>query len=200
MDLSPHLPDLLRLTRTDLDPRVRHRADALVLVAGSRSMSAAAQQIGCSRNSLRAWALRFLAEGRTGLLDRRRTGRPHTLDDAARDVLATALAASPMDDDYPVTAWTVADVTELLAQRGWPVHPITVSRTLQDMGYRYRRPRHDLTHRQDPEAVAAAKQVLTELQKRGLLPDLDSALSLWMNARSTPVPTWQRSGNSGAVQ
>jgi hypothetical protein len=32
-------------------------------------------------------------------------------------------------------------------------------RVLHAMGYRYRRPRHDLTHRQDAEAVASTKQV-----------------------------------------
>jgi hypothetical protein len=41
----------------------------------------------------------------------------------------------------------------------------------------YRRPRHDLTHRQDGAAVAAAKQVLAWLQKKSLVaserPDLE---------------------------
>ncbi len=33
-DLAPHRATSRRLTRTDPDPRVRHRADGLVLVAG----------------------------------------------------------------------------------------------------------------------------------------------------------------------
>jgi hypothetical protein len=66
------------------------------------------------------------------------------------------------------------------------------------LGYRYRRPRHDLTHRQDAEAVAAAKHVLSELQKRGRLPGLDFASFTWTSATSTPIPTWQRSGNGAA--
>ena len=74
----------------------------------------------------------------------------------------------------------------------------TVHRQVQRLGYRYRRPRHDLRHRQDAEAVAAAKHVLAELQKRGCLPGLDSGLFTWMSATCTPIPTWQRSG-SGAV-
>ncbi len=46
-------------------------------------------------------------------------------------------------------------------------------------------------------AVAAAKHVLRELQKRGLLPGLDFGLSTWMNAICIPIPTWQRSGSVG---
>jgi len=198
MDLSPHHDTLRRLTRTDPDPRVRHRADGLLLIAGGMSFTKAARCVGCSRNSLRTWSQRFLAEGRAGLIDRRRTGRPRKLDAAARELLETALAVAPLDYDYPVATWTVADLTDLLVRRGYQVSTATVYRVLRTMGYRYRRPRHDLTHRQDAEAVASAKHVLAELQKRGLLPGLDSGLSTWMNVTSIPIPTWQRSGNGVA--
>ena len=200
MDLTPHRLTLRHLTRTDPDPRVRHRADALLLVAGGLPLSQAAQQIGCARNSVHAWSARFLAEGRDGLVDRQRQGCPPKLDTAARELLETALAASPLDYDYPVTIWTVADLTDLIARHGYRVSTATVYRTLHTLDYVYRRPRHDLTHRQDAEAVASAKHVLAELQKRGLLPGLDSGWSTWMNVTSTPTPTWHRSGSGGAVR
>ena len=200
MDRSPHLSALRHLTRTDPDPRVRHRADGLLLVAGGMSLTRAAHVFGCARNSLRRWGQRFLAEGRDGLADRARRGRPPTLDATARDLLETALTQSPLEHDYPVTIWTVADLTDLLRRHGWPVSTATVYRTLGAMGYRYRRPRHDLTHRQDAEAVASAKHVLAELQKRGLLPGLDSGLSTWMNVTSIPTPTWQKAGSAGAAR
>lgn len=200
MDLAPHYGTLRRLTRTDPDPRVRHRADGLLLVAGGLSLTEAARRLGCSRNSLCTWGQRFLAAGRDGLVDRRRGGRPPKLDAAARTLLETALEASPLDDDYPVTTWTVADLTDLLARHGWSVSTATVYRTLAALGYRYRRPRHDLTHRQDAEAVASAKHVLAELQKRGLLPGLDSAWSTWMNVTSIPIPTWQKGGGVVAAR
>ena len=113
-------------------------------------------------------------------------------------MLATALEAGPLDDGYPVTTWTVADLTDLLGRHGYPVSTATTYRALHAMGYRYRRPRHDLTHHQDLEAVAAAKHVVAELQQRGLLPVLDSGLSPWMNVPSTPAPTWRTSGADAA--
>lgn len=166
MELAVHHLALTRLTRTDPDPRVRHRADGLLLVAGGLSVTHSATLIGCSRNSLRRWARRFLAEGRDGLVDHPRAGRPRKLDMAAQALLETALAASPLEYDYPVTTWTVADLTDLLGRHGYQVSTATVYRALRRLGYRYRRPRHDLTHRQDADAVISTKHVLTELQKR----------------------------------
>lgn len=198
LDLSGHGAELHRLTRTDPDPRVRHRADALLLLAHGRRVDEAAHDMGCCTKRIRVWRRRFLAEGRQGLADRPRQGRPPKLDAPARTELETALAASPLDYGYPVTTWTVADLADLLGQRGWRVSRATVSRTLAAMGYRYRRPRHDLTHRQDVEAVAAATHVLRELQNRGHLPGLASGLSTWMNVICIPTPTWQRCGSGGA--
>lgn len=199
MDLAPHRATLHHLSRTDPDPRVRHRADGLVLVANGLSLAETARRFGGSPRSLRRWGERFLTEGRDGLADRARQGRPPKLDAAARDLLEAALTQSPLEHGYPVTIWTAADLTDLLGRRGWSVSPQTVYRALHAMGYRYRRPRHDRTHRQDAEAVASAKHVLAELQQRGLLPGLDSDSFTWMNATSIPTPTWQKAGNAGAV-
>ena len=197
LDLTRHAAELRRLTRTDPDPRVRHRADALLVLAYGRSVTEAAQDLGCCPKRIRVWRRRFLREGRSGLADRPRAGRPPVLDSAAVEVLETAVATSPLDYGYPVMPWTVADLTDLLTQRGGLVSRATVWRRLQRLGYRYRRPRHDLTHRQDAEAVVSAKHVLRELHKRGRRLGLDFALSTWMSASCTPIPPWQRSG-SGA--
>jgi transposase len=200
LEWTSHTTELRRLTRTDRDPRVRHRADALLLLAQGRSVEDAAHAMGCCPKRIRVWRRRFLAEGRTGLADRPRSGRPSLLDDDATALLETAVAGSALDYGYPVTTWTIADLADLRAERGWTVSRATVSRTLQKMGYRYRRPRHDLTHRQDAEAVASAKYVLTELQKRGQLPGLDFGLFTWMNVTCIPTPTWHRPGSGGGTR
>ncbi len=62
--------------------------------------------------------VRHRADGRDGLADRGRRGCPPTLNAAARDLLETVLTASPLDHGYPVTIWTVADLTDL---RGRPM-------------------------------------------------------------------------------
>jgi winged helix-turn-helix protein len=53
-----------------------------------------------------------------------------------------------------VTTWTVADLTDLLVRQGYRISPVAVNRTLHVTEYCCRRPRHDLPHRQDADAVA----------------------------------------------
>jgi hypothetical protein len=63
------------------------------------------------------------------------------------------------------------------------------------MGYRYRRPRHDLKHRQDAEAVAAAERVLNWL-KRGA-PEAMAGFDWSTSTSAKPIPIlgWRRFGN-----
>jgi hypothetical protein len=37
-----------------------------------------------------------------------------------------ALAASPLNDAYPATTWTVADSADLRERHGWYVHQVLV--------------------------------------------------------------------------
>jgi transposase len=63
---------------------------------------------------------------------------------------------------------TVRSFRELQAlvqrERGIEVSAYTLHRVAHALGYRYPRPRHDLRHRQDAEAVAATQRVLNWLQ------------------------------------
>jgi transposase len=194
--LATRRTELVALTQRDGDPRVRHRAHALLDLADSPSPRATAQRMDVSVKSLGRWRSRFLAEGGAGLRDRIRPGRPLKLPAAAQTVLETALAEDPMTYGYPMATWTIADLTDLLARRGWTVSAATVNRLMHALGYVHRRPRHDLRHRQDAEAVASARHVLATLQKRGLISAAESACSISTSASCTPIPIWRRSGSA----
>jgi len=187
--------DLVTLTKSDADPMVRHRAHVLLASLDASSFRAAADACAVSYDSLHRWWGRFLTEGRDGLADRPRPGRPRKLSEEALVLLRRAVAAAPEDYGYPVTTWTIADLTDLLRRKGWEVGITTVQRALHAEGYVYRRPRHDLAHRQDAEAVASAAHVLETLQKKGLLSPTDCTSSISTNARFTPTPTWIAAGN-----
>jgi transposase len=153
--------------RTDPDPRVRHRAHALLLLGEGQTVAAVTRLFATAGHRVRAWRERFLAEGREGLVDRPRRGRPPKLRTEDLAVLQQALKQGPQLYGLPVTVWSVRDLQALVQrERGVAVSVFTLHRTLQALGYRYRRPRHDLRHRQDAEAVAAAKRVLEWLQKK----------------------------------
>ena len=188
---------LHHVIKTDPDPRVRRRAQALLWVAQSHSQASAARLLQTSAYRVHVWQQRFDAFGRAGLVDRPRGGRPHALSEADRALLAEALERGPQAYGVPMTIWSIRDLHALLQrEHSVRVSVDTVHRAVQALGYRYRRPRHDLTHRQNAEAVAAAKQVLDWLQKKRLLSPDDSIWSTWTSVKSTRTPTWQRSGDA----
>jgi len=159
---------LLHTRRTHPDPRVRHRAQALQLLADGHSVSEVARLLRTARHRVRAWRNRFLSAGISGLVDISRSGRPSKLGSADISLLEESLVQSPTDYGFLSTTWTVRDLTKLIGRNGTQVCPSTVHRTLLKLGYRYRRPRHDLTHRQDVKAVASAREVLDWLKKKYL--------------------------------
>jgi transposase len=192
-----HSAALRHLTKTDPDPRVRRRAQAVLWVAEGHSQASAARLLQTSAYRVHVWQERFATDGRAGLVDRPRGGRPHALSEADRAWLETALERGPQAYDLPMTVWSIRDLHALLErERGVVVSVDTVHRAVHALGFRSRRPRHDLTHRQDRAAVAAAKHVLEWLQKKQLLSPEDPIWSTWTNAKSTPTRTWQRSGGA----
>jgi transposase len=201
MELSAQRKVLHHLTRTDPDPRVRRRAHALLLLTQDHSVVAVARLLATAPHRVRVWRSRFLLGGRQGLADEPRTGRPPKLDAAALAFLEEALEASPQTYGLPVTIWSIRDLREVLAQRlGVRVCTATVHRAVQRLGYRHRRPRHDLTHRQDQEAVAAAEHVLGWLRKKAVTPPANCGWSTSTSARFTVIPAWQKCGNGEGIR
>ena len=200
-DLCTQQAVLRHLSRTDPAPRVRRRAHALLLLSEGHAVVAVARLFATAPHRVRAWRSRFLASGRHGLADEPRSGRPPKLDAAALAFLGEALEARPQTYGLPVTIWSIRDLREVLVHRlGVRVCTATVHRAVQRLGYRYRRPRHDLTHRQDQEAVAAAEEVLTWLRKKAVTPPGNCVWSTSTSARSTVIPAWQKCGNDEDVR
>jgi transposase len=193
---------LQHVMKTDPDPRVRRRAHALLLVGEGHTQAGVARLFHTSAYRVHVWQERFGSAGRDGLADRSRGGRPPKLTAGDRAFVEEALDRGPQAYGLPSTVWTLRDLQALLQrERGIAVSVVTVHRVVHALGFVSRRPRHDLTHRQDRAAVAAAKQVLEWLQKKQLLaPDdpllSDSIWSMWTSAKSMPTPTWQRSGGA----
>lgn len=190
--------DLVTLTKTDPDPAVRHRTHVLLASLDSPTLQATVDACAVSYASLHRWWGRFLEEGREGLADRPRPGRPRKLPEEVLVLLRSALASSPDAYGYPTTIWTIADLTDLLLRTGWSVSVTTVQRTLHAEGHVYWRPRHALAHRQDCDAVASAARTLATLPKRGLLPPTASTSCPPTSARFVFIPSWIAAGSDEA--
>src|SRR5579885_1196062 len=118
-ELADGQGQLHHLTRTGPDLRVRHRAQALLLVAQGQSVSAVAWLFTTMEHCVRTWRERFLAEGRAGLLDRPRRGRPPQLD-AARAFLRQAGAWPAAGDGHALLGLCVCGGCEYGVSAGAP--------------------------------------------------------------------------------
>jgi transposase len=186
LGLPEHVDELRRLIRTDPDPRVRQRAQLVLLLAQGESVLGVARLCHTVPHRVRLWRQRYLERGRAGLADAPRTGRPPKLDAADLELLAEALERGPHAYGWPVTVWSVRDLAELLRQQHQQdLSVCTLDRAIRGLGYRYRRPRPDLKHRQDRAAVASAAQVLAWLGKAPAPSPMTSTWSMWTNARFT---------------
>ena len=152
------MQELQRLTEADPDRRVRRRAQAVLLASEGRPLAEVARIFDTAARRVRVWRDRFLSEGRDGLQDRPRAGRPPKLAESDRAFLETALDQGPQAYGLPVTIWSMREMQALLKrERGVEVSIYTVHRVVHALGYRHRRPLRDLTHCthcQDAEAAA----------------------------------------------
>ena len=147
---------LQHVLKTDPDPRVRRRAHAVLLVEEGHPKAGVARLFHTSAYRVHVWQERFASAGRDGLADRARGGRPSKLTADDRAFVEEALDRGPQAYGLPHLVWTLRDLQALLQrERGVEVSVVTVHRVVHDLGFRSRRPRHDLTHRQDLAAVAA---------------------------------------------
>jgi transposase len=188
-ELADRVDEVRRLVKTDPDPRVRRRAQAVLMLAQGESVLGVARWFRTAPHCVRAWRGWFLDGGRDRLADDPRCGRPPKLGAVELTFLDEALQRGPEAYGWPVTVWSIRDLCELLRQRRHvTVSVFTVHRAGRGLGYRYRRPRHDLQHRQDAAAVASAREALAWLGK-GPAPEAGrpapSTWSIWTNAKST---------------
>ena len=110
---------LQHVMKTDPDPRVRQRAHALLLVTEGQTQASVARLFHTSAYRVHVWQERFVSEGRAGLADRARGGRPPKLTEADRAFVEAALDRGPQAYGLPITVWTLRDLQALLeGERG----------------------------------------------------------------------------------
>jgi transposase len=92
---EPPAEGLRRLLKTDADSRVRQRAQAGWLVEQGHSLASVGRLLEMKPDRVRSWQRRYAAQGRLGLLDRSRRGRPRALDETACAFVEAALEHGP---------------------------------------------------------------------------------------------------------
>jgi transposase len=109
-----------------------------------------------------------LASGLEDLASRSESGSPSIADEQYCQVLEETLEKEPAELGYEFALWTVdrlkLHLDKVISKR---MSANRLQVLLQKLGYRYRRPKYELTYLQDGEAKEKAEGLLEELKKKG---------------------------------
>ena len=156
------------LRRPDLAPRQRERLEMVKAVSLGQEMATIVQWSGRTTRTVQHWLQRFATGGAAALCDAPRSGRRVQADAAYLHALDAALATTPAALGLPYDVWTSARLSAYLADRtGVRLAPSWLRTLLKRRDYVHGRPKHTLTHLQDPVATAACAEQLAAVEKKG---------------------------------
>jgi transposase len=167
--------------KSDKRPEVRQRAMGLRLLHEGQNPKEVAVLMAVSHPTVYSWHQRWQAAGLEGLANRPKSGRRRkaTVDYLAR--LEETLEQDPQTLGYAFTIWTAGRLCgHMEKETGIQLGPTQFRALLKENDFVYRRPKHDLTDLQDPEARENATIWLEELKKARK--QARSIFSLWTKA------------------
>jgi len=130
------------------------RAQALLWLAEGDAPGDVAEQLGVTRQTLYNWVHRF--QERDGgdvlarLQDGPRSGRPPTALGSIDPLIAAVIDEDPRQHGYHATVWTAPLLQHYLRDaQDLDISRKSVSRAIDRLGYRWKRPRYTLVSRPD---------------------------------------------------
>jgi transposase len=138
----------------------RCRAQALLWIADGADVAEVAELLQVSRQTVYNWLSRFQERAeldlRARLLDAPRLGRPRTASGTIDELVAAVIDDDPRDFGYHATVWTAPLLSRYLRDHHViEVSDRTISRAIDRLGIRWKRPRHELDLR--PETWRQSK-------------------------------------------
>ncbi len=159
--------------------RVVKRATAIRMLHLGQKPQEVAEVLSVSLPTVYEWFHRFRAEGRAGLDHHPKSGRPPRADEKYIQVLEETLETEPGELGYDFTLWTIQRLNQHVSLvTGKQIVDERVRLILKKHGWVYRRPKEDLSAKQDKDARQWAEEFLDELKKEPS-PPTTSCFSLW---------------------
>jgi transposase len=172
------LAEIERAMRQDKRAEVRQRATVIRLLHLGHKPEAVAEQQMVSVPTIYNWHKLWREKGIEGLANKPKTGRPSKATEAYCRKLEEMLEKEPAEYGYRFAIWTSDRLrAHLEKETGILLSEGRFRALLKKRGYRYRRPKHDLSHLQDKEAKKKAEKLLDEMKKR--VSETISSSSLW---------------------
>jgi putative transposase len=172
---------IAKAVKTDKRSEVRQRAMGLRLLHEGHSPKEVAQIMSVSQPVVYDWHHRWHANGLEGLANRPKSGRPRKAGRKYVERLEEVIEQNPQDLGYNFTVWTADRLRHHMEKEtGTRLGSTKFRALLKENDFVFRRPKHDLTDLQDPQAREAAEEWLKELKKA---PKQErSTYSLWTKA------------------
>jgi transposase len=172
------LAEIEQAMRQDKRAEVRQRAMAIRLLHLGQKPSEVAEQQLVSVPTIYNWHKLWREQGIEGLANQPKTGRRAKATEAYCQKLEEMLDKEPAEYGYRFAIWTSDRLrTHLEKETGILLSESRFRALLKKKGYRYRRPKHDLSHLQDKQAKKKAEKLLEEMKKRAS--ETISSCSLW---------------------
>jgi len=172
------LAEIESAIRQDRRAEVRQRATVIRLLHLGHKPGAIAKQQMVSVPSIYRWHQLWREQGLEGLANKARPGRRRKATEAYCQKLEETLEKEPSELGYRFTIWTSDRLrAHLEKETGILLSEGRFRALLKKRGYRYRRPKHDVSHLQDKQAKKKAEKLLAEMKKRAS--ETISSSSLW---------------------
>lgn len=172
------LVEIEQAIRQDKRAEVRQRAMAIRLLHQGKKPEVVAEQQLVSVPTIYNWHKFWREQGIEGLANKPKTGRRAKATEAYCQRLEEMLEKEPVEYGYRFAIWTADRLrTHLEKETGILLSESRFRALLKKKGYRYRRPKHDLSHLQDKAAKKKAEKLLEEMKKRAS--ETISNSSLW---------------------
>lgn len=148
------------------DPSDVRRARAVRLNSRGWTVPQIADALDVCRQSVRNWIDFYEREGLGGLKTDPRSGRPPKADEHYCQMLTHTVETPPREMGYPFNRWTLSRLAiHMEKHTGVSLHPSHLRQLLKAMGFVYKRPRHDLSHKRDQRLYEQKKSELKDLKK-----------------------------------
>jgi transposase len=167
-----------RAIKRDKRAEVRTRSTVVRMLAEGQNPVEVADLMSVTVPSIYGWWHRWEAGGIEGLANKPHKPRKRKADETYLQALDEALSKEPEAYGYSFAIWTRERLRDHLTEvTGVQMSVVWLGEVMKARGYVFRRPKHELTHLQDPAEKEAAKELLEELKKKSS--QTISSSSLW---------------------
>jgi transposase len=136
------------------------------MLAGSKSCREVAKVLGVCMDTVTDWKVRWARQGLKSLEDKPRSGRPPTVTAKYLRLLEEAVERGPRAYGYLFSVWSSGRLAAHLERKTKiSLRGKRLRIYLRKLGFVYRRPKHTLKGRQNPQEVRAAENHLHALKK-----------------------------------